>query len=72
MNFDSSFFSILIVFIIVYGLIIFRNVRGVNIPIWASMVFGAVSVLVLQILTPEDAFSAINFDVVFSFLECSF
>ncbi|MEX0861995.1 SLC13 family permease [Nitrosopumilus sp.] len=68
MDFNSGFFSILIIFIIVYSLIIFRNVKGVNIPIWASMVFGAVSVLVLQIISIEDAFLAINFDVIFFLL----
>ncbi|MEC4848798.1 MAG: SLC13 family permease [Nitrosarchaeum sp.] len=68
MDFDSNFFSILIVFVIVYGLIIFRNVRGINIPIWTSMTFGAITVLLLQIITPEDAFLAINFDVIFFLL----
>jgi Na+/H+ antiporter NhaD/arsenite permease-like protein len=68
MDFGSSFFSSLIIFIIVYGLIIFRNVRGVNVPIWASMTFGAIAVLVLQVITIDDAFSAINFDVIFFLL----
>jgi Na+/H+ antiporter NhaD/arsenite permease-like protein len=58
----------MIVFMIVYGLIIFRNVGGVKIPIWASMTFGAIAVLVLQIITVDDAVSAINFDVIFFLL----
>ncbi|PIN83341.1 MAG: citrate transporter [Nitrosopumilales archaeon CG11_big_fil_rev_8_21_14_0_20_33_24] len=68
MDFDSVFFSTLIIFIIVYGLIIFRNVRGINVPIWASMTFGAIAVLVLQIISIHNAFSAINFDVIFFLL----
>lgn len=68
MDFGFSFFSSLIVFMIVYGLIIFRNVGGVKIPIWASMTFGAIAVLVLQIITVDDAVSAINFDVIFFLL----
>lgn len=65
MNFDFAFFASLIIFFIVYGLIISRNIRGVNIPIWASMSIGACAVLVLQIIKLDDAFSAINFDVLF-------
>ncbi len=68
MLFDSVFFYTLIIFIIVYGLIIFRNVRGINVPIWSSMTFGAIAVLVLQIISIDDAFLAINFDVVFFLL----
>jgi Na+/H+ antiporter NhaD/arsenite permease-like protein len=68
MDFGFSFFSSLIVFMIVYGLIIFRNVGGVKIPIWTSMTFGAIAVLVLQIITVDDAVSAINFDVIFFLL----
>ncbi|MEM3064521.1 MAG: SLC13 family permease [Candidatus Nitrosotenuis sp.] len=65
MDFSFSFVGTLIIFIIVYGLIVFRNIRGVNIPIWASMCAGAISVLALNIVKISDAFSAINFDVMF-------
>lgn len=65
MDFSFSFVSTLIVFVVVYGLIIFRNIRGVNVPIWASMCGGAIMVLVLNIVKIDDAFSAINFDVMF-------
>lgn len=51
------------IFGLVYGLIAFRNVRGLKIPIWASMSFGAVLVLALQLISPQDALDAINFDV---------
>lgn len=65
---DLGFLPSLIIFILVYGLIIFRNIRGVNIPVWTSMVFGAIAVLVLQIISVHDAYSAINFDVIFFLL----
>ena len=54
----------LTIFGIVYGLIIFRNIRGLNVPIWASMGIGAILVLILGISSPSNAFSAINFDVI--------
>jgi Na+/H+ antiporter NhaD/arsenite permease-like protein len=68
MDFGFGFFSSLIIFVLVYGLIIFRNVRGVNIPIWASMAGGAIAVLIFQIISLEEAFAAINFDVIFFLL----
>lgn len=51
------------IFGLVYGLIAFRNVRGLKIPIWVSMSLGAVLVLALQLISPQAAFDAINFDV---------
>jgi Na+/H+ antiporter NhaD/arsenite permease-like protein len=68
MEFPFGFISSLIIFIVVYGMIIFRNIRGVNIPIWASMAIGAAAVLILNIVKIQDAFSAINFDVIFFLL----
>jgi Na+/H+ antiporter NhaD/arsenite permease-like protein len=65
MDFSFNFVFALITFVVVYGLIIFRNVRGVNVPIWASMSAGAITVLALNIVKIDDAFSAINFDVMF-------
>lgn len=51
------------IFGLVYGLIAFRNVRGLKIPIWVSMSLGAVLVLALQMISPQQALDAINFDV---------
>lgn len=68
MDFGFAFFSSLIIFALVYGLIIFRNIRGVNIPIWASMTLGAIAVMVFQIISIKDAYLAINFDVIFFLL----
>lgn len=64
MEIDFRFISTLVIFVAVYGLIIFRNVRGINIPIWMSMVLGAASVLILQIISIDEAINAINFDVI--------
>jgi len=54
----------LVVFGIVYGLIIFRNIRGVNIPIWASMSFGAIAVLIIGSTGLDNSVSTINVDVI--------
>lgn len=59
----SEFLPFLL-FGIVYGLIILRNIRGFKFPIWATMSFGAIAAVVLQFITPYDAYSAINFDVI--------
>lgn len=60
---DFSTIPALVVFIVVYGLIMVRNVRGFKIPIWATMGLGAVAVLLLQIISPDQAYLAINFEV---------
>lgn len=53
----------LVVFVTVYGVIMVRNVKGIRIPIWATMGIGAIAVLILQIISPEQAYLAINFEV---------
>lgn len=63
-----GFVASLIIFAAVYGLIIFRNIRGVNIPIWTSMSGGAILVVMLGIVSIDDAVSSINFDVIFFLL----
>lgn len=54
-----------ILFGLVYGLIITRNVRGIRLPIWAIMSIGALLSLVLQLVTFEQALKAINFEIIF-------
>lgn len=63
---DSSILTF-ILFGVVYGLIIARNVRGIRFPIWTTMSFGALAALGLQLISFEQAFAAINFEVI-SFL----
>lgn len=79
-EFTASLFTPLIIFIIVYGLVIFRNFKGFRVPIWASMLIGAILVLATQLIKIPDAIHSINFDVIFfllgmfilvSGLECS-
>ncbi|MEM3144139.1 MAG: SLC13 family permease [Candidatus Nitrosotenuis sp.] len=52
------------IFAVVYGLIIVRNVKGIRFPIWATMSIGALMVLLLQIIPLDQAFNAINMDVI--------
>ena len=51
------------VFVIVFFLIIERR-RFNNIPIWTSMLIGGALMVGLQIISIEDAFKAINLDVI--------
>lgn len=58
----------LAIFLVVYGLIITRNLRGINLPIWAIMLMGAAAVIFLQVIPIEQAYQSINFDVIFFLL----
>ena len=51
------------VFVIVFVLIIERR-RFNNIPIWTSMLIGAALMVGLRIISIQDAFKAINLDVI--------
>lgn len=51
------------VFVIVFFLIVERR-RLNNIPIWTSMLIGAALMIGLQVISLEDAFKAINLDVI--------
>jgi len=51
------------IFVIVFFLIMERR-RFNNIPIWTSMLIGAALMVGLQIISIEDAFKAINLDVI--------
>ncbi|MEM3737131.1 MAG: SLC13 family permease [Candidatus Bathyarchaeia archaeon] len=54
-----------LVFFIVYALIIFRNLKRTNLPVWVIMFAGAVSLLFLNGIALRDAYSAVNIDVIF-------
>ncbi|MBI2126676.1 MAG: citrate transporter [Thaumarchaeota archaeon] len=54
-----------VIFFVVYGLIIFRNLRRVNLPVWVIMFAGAVAVIFLNGISLKDAYSAVNLDVIF-------
>jgi len=55
----------LVIFVIVYGLIAVRNIRGIKLPMWSIMFAGALTVLLLQIIPLDEAYRSINFDVIF-------
>lgn len=67
MEMDVTFVSVLsvVIFVIVYGLIAVRNIRGIRLPMWAIMLSGALAVLLLQIIPLDTAYQSINFDVIF-------
>jgi Na+/H+ antiporter NhaD/arsenite permease-like protein len=60
-------YVVLAIFVLSYGLLIFRKIRGRTFPIWSSMVIGAALSLATLSITPIDAFNAIDFRVL-SFL----
>jgi Na+/H+ antiporter NhaD/arsenite permease-like protein len=61
---DSHAMLSIVIFAVVYGLIIVRNIKGIRFPIWATMSIGALMVLLLQIISFDQAFNAINMDVI--------
>jgi Na+/H+ antiporter NhaD/arsenite permease-like protein len=54
----------LMIFISIYGAIALRNILRMNIPIWAIMMGGAVASVTLNVISPENAYKAINMDVI--------
>lgn len=56
------------VFSTVYLLIILRNLRWFRIPVWTIMMAGAVAMLFLGAVPLQEAYAAINLDVVFFLL----
>ncbi|HSA97687.1 MAG TPA: SLC13 family permease [Candidatus Nitrosotenuis sp.] len=64
---DMTFVSVIsiVIFVVVYGLIAVRNIRGIRLPMWSTMLMGALAVLSLQIIPLDKAYRSINFDVIF-------
>jgi Na+/H+ antiporter NhaD/arsenite permease-like protein len=60
-------YVVIAIFIITYALLIFRRFRGRNLPIWLSMVVGAVLMVGTLSISPLTAFQSIDFRVI-SFL----
>ncbi len=56
------------IFVVVYLLIALRNFRRFKIPIWTIMLAGAVAMIFSGALPLQDAYSAINLDVIFFLL----
>lgn len=55
---------VLAIFILTYGLLIFRKIRGRRIPIWVSMVVGAILMVATLSITPIGALDSIDFNVI--------
>ena len=56
------------IFVVVYALIALRNFRQFKIPIWTIMLAGAVAMILSGALSLQDAYAAINLDVIFFLL----
>ena len=56
------------IFVVVYTLIILRNLRWFHVPVWTIMMAGAVAMLFLGAIPLRDAYAAINLDVIFFLL----
>jgi len=56
------------IFVVVYALIALRNFRRFKIPIWTIMLAGAVAMIISGALPLQDAYAAINLDVIFFLL----
>jgi len=54
-----------VIFFVVYRLIVFRNLRRINLPVWAIMFAGAVAMIFLNGISLREAYAAINLDVIF-------
>jgi Na+/H+ antiporter NhaD/arsenite permease-like protein len=55
---------VLSVFVLTYGLLIFRRIGGRQIPIWFPMVLGAFLMVATFSVTPLEAFRSIDFQVI--------
>jgi Na+/H+ antiporter NhaD/arsenite permease-like protein len=56
------------IFVVVYALIALRNFRRFKIPIWTIMLAGAVAMIFSGAIPLQDAYAAINLDVIFFLL----
>jgi Na+/H+ antiporter NhaD/arsenite permease-like protein len=56
------------IFAVVYALIALRNFRRFKIPIWTIMLAGAVAMIFSGALPLQEAYAAINLDVIFFLL----
>lgn len=54
-----------IIFFVVYALIVFRNLKRINLPVWTIMFAGAIATIFLNGISLKDAYAAINLDVIF-------
>jgi Na+/H+ antiporter NhaD/arsenite permease-like protein len=53
------------IFSLVYALIVLRNFRRFQLPVWTIMLAGAVAMIFLNAIPLNDAYAAVNLDVIF-------
>jgi len=53
------------IFVIVYALIVLRNLRWFRIPVWAVMLAGAVAMIFTDSVPLDSAYSSVNLNVIF-------
>ena len=54
----------LMIFCLVYTLIAVRRIKNIVIPSWLAMLIGALAMLLLQVISIDEAYNAIKFDVI--------
>jgi Na+/H+ antiporter NhaD/arsenite permease-like protein len=64
-NVISNNIIALIIFLIILTLIITRKIRGLDFPIWSTMMVGAALMIITGVISVEDSYKAIDFDVIF-------
>ncbi|MGI0080803.1 MAG: SLC13 family permease [Nitrososphaerales archaeon] len=57
-------YLVIAIFVLTYLLLIFRRIRGREIPVWVSMIVGAVLMLLTLSISPIDAFRSESFQVI--------
>ncbi|HZD12109.1 MAG TPA: SLC13 family permease, partial [Candidatus Binatus sp.] len=53
------------IFLVVYSLIVLRNLRWFRIPVWTVMLAGAVAMIFLNAIPLDIAYQSVNLDVIF-------
>ncbi|MEM3427681.1 MAG: SLC13 family permease, partial [Nitrososphaerales archaeon] len=61
---DIRYILAVVIFLGTYAAIAFRNVRGSGLPIWASMLVGAVAMVFSGVIEVSEAYRAINLEVI--------
>jgi Na+/H+ antiporter NhaD/arsenite permease-like protein len=54
----------LVIFVITYGILAFRNVKGWRIPIWLILLAGAAAMVVSGCISVPDAYKAVDLHVI--------
>jgi Na+/H+ antiporter NhaD/arsenite permease-like protein len=61
--YDIHFILALLIFTATYGAIVFRNIKGVGVPVWSVMLMGAVGMVFSGSIGVAEAYRAINLEV---------